>query len=73
VKLSFDFRPFYARKIKDEFLTVSFDSFPDITVGQDATGKYEKKLDAVLDEFMLIDGTLDDADVAKLKTLYLGE
>ena len=70
VRASYDFRPFIAQKINEEFLSLSFDSFPDLTIGQDATGKYEYELDAVLDEFVLIDGALVDADVAKLKTLY---
>ena len=72
VKISYDFNRFELFQIREEFLNVSFDCFPELAIGQDATGKYKEKLDAVLDEFLLIDGTLDAVDVAKLKELYQG-
>ena len=70
VKISYDFNRFEIFQIKEEFLNVSFDSFPELAIGQDATGKYKDKLDAVLDEFLLIDGVMTNSDVSKLKTLY---
>ena len=48
----------------------SFDAYDVLNIGQDGTGSYGAALSATVDEFMIFDGALTDADLAKLAEYY---
>ncbi len=70
VGLSYDFGAFQFADIPAELVDDAFDALPTLNIGQDGTGKYRVGLGAVVDEFVLVDGALNDADVAALKAIY---
>ena len=72
IRFSYDFNPFEVTAIPGTLKKVSFDAYDTLNIGQDGTGKYGQRLAAVLDEFILIEGTLTDEDTAALKTRYGG-
>ncbi|MBQ3815577.1 MAG: hypothetical protein II836_05935, partial [Clostridia bacterium] len=72
IRFSYDFNPFEVSAIPGTLKKVSFDAYDTLNIGQDGTGKYGQRLAAVLDEFILIEGTLTDEDTAALKTRYGG-
>lgn len=71
VRLSYDFGTFAVAKIPEELKDVNFDAFPVVNIGQDGTGKYKNSLGAELDEIIVVDGVLSDADVATLRKVYV--
>ena len=56
--------------LPEEMKDLSFSTGMPVRIGQDGTGTYGAKLPAVLDEFLLLAGTITDSDVAKLKDFY---
>ena len=69
IRFSYDFGSFTTTAIPNELADTSFTALK-LNIGQDGTGRYGKHLEAVLDEFLLIEGTLTDDDVAALKAHY---
>ena len=70
VKIIYDFSIVDSMSIPDSLINDSFDSFPVLNIGEDGTGSYGLKLSAILDEFVLIDGALTDAEIAALAEHY---
>ena len=70
IRFSYDFGPFTVTAIPASLKDVSFKAFRTVNIGQDGTGKYSARLAAELDEFLLLEGTLTDEDVAALKAFY---
>ena len=70
VKFSYDFGPFITTSLSRELEDASFLGLKMLNIGQDGTGRYSAHLGAVLDEFILLDGAADEADLEKLKTYY---
>jgi len=69
VRFSFDFEAFEESSL-ESLKDASFNAFDNLNIGQDGTGNYGKKLTATLDEFVMINGVLTDADLAALATRY---
>ncbi|MCR5683001.1 MAG: alkaline phosphatase family protein [Clostridiales bacterium] len=69
IRFSYDFGSFTTTAIPNELADTSFTALK-LNIGQDGSGRYGKHLEAVLDEFLLIEGTLTDDDVAALKAHY---
>ncbi|MBQ9371037.1 MAG: alkaline phosphatase family protein [Thermoguttaceae bacterium] len=70
LRFSYDFAPFTKVALSDEVKGFDFSAGTTVNIGQDGTGKYRVGLGATLDEFLIIDGALTDADVATLKAAY---
>ena len=70
VKIVYDFSIVDSIPIPDTLIDDSFDSFPVLNIGEDGTGRLGLKLSAILDEFILIDGALTDAEIAALAEHY---
>jgi hypothetical protein len=70
VKIIYDFSIIDSMPIPDSLINDSFDSFPVLNIGEDGTGSLGLKLSAILDEFVLIDGALTDAEIAALAEHY---
>ena len=70
VKIIYDFSIVDSMSIPDSLINDSFDSFPVLNIGEDGTGSLGLKLSAILDEFVLIDGALTDAEIAALAEHY---
>ncbi|MBP3665649.1 MAG: alkaline phosphatase family protein [Clostridia bacterium] len=69
IKLSYDFGAFDSLTLPDNLKDISFDAFDVLNIGQDGTGKYSACA-ATVDEFMLFDGALTEADLAALAAYY---
>ena len=70
IRVSIDFGDFITFAMSDAMKAASADAFNVLNIGQDGTGKYPAKLDAVVDEFMIIDGALTQEDIAQLSSYY---
>lgn len=70
VKIAVDFGEFNTLTLSDEFRDFSFNAFDVLTIGQDATGAYKASLRAAMDEFMVFDGALTEAELAQLAAYY---
>ena len=70
VKISTDFGPFQTLAIPETLKDASLDAYDVLNIGQDGTGTYSAPLSAIVDEFMIFDGALTDADLAKLAEYY---
>ncbi len=70
VRISCDFEAFKSAAIPTALRDVSLDTPLQLNIGQDGTGKFDLHLSATLDEYLIVDGVLTDADVAALKTHY---
>ncbi len=70
IRFSYDFGALQTAEISSSLAGGSFKGLKMLNIGQDGTGKYGQRLGAVLDEFLLIEGTMTDEDVAALKTKY---
>jgi hypothetical protein len=57
----------------EEFRDLSFDAMATTCIGQDGTEKYSRPLDAKVDEFIVVKGTLSSGDLAALRAVYMGE
>lgn len=69
VKMAVDFGDFTTMTIPEAFKDMSFDSYDVLNIGNDGTGKY-RPLFASIDEFMMFDGALTEAEVASLAAYY---
>ncbi len=70
VSFSVDFAPMKTLSFSPALYGVSYSTGLPARIGQDGTGTYGAKLPAALDEFLLLSGTLTDADIAVLKKYY---
>ncbi|MBE6653787.1 MAG: hypothetical protein E7610_10300 [Ruminococcaceae bacterium] len=70
VMIAVDFGEFNTLTLPSYLQDISFDSFDHLTIGQDATGTYDASLTASLDEFMIFDGALTEAELAQLAAYY---
>ena len=70
VMIAVDFGEFNTLTLPSNLQDISFDSFDHLTIGQDATGTYDASLTASLDEFMIFDGALTEAELAQLAAYY---
>ena len=70
VRISIDFGAFRTMAIPEALKNASFDAYDVLNIGQDGTGSYGAALSATVDEFMIFDGALTDADLAKLAEYY---
>lgn len=70
IRFAYDFGEFITTAIPAAMKNSSFDAYKNLCIGQDGTKNYSSALPAVLDEFVLIDGILDEEDVKLLKDLY---
>ena len=71
MRLSYDFGEFFTVSLTDEVKNDSANSsYNVLNVGQDATGSYTYSPDAVIDELMVFDGALTQADVAALANYF---
>ncbi|MBQ4192746.1 MAG: alkaline phosphatase family protein, partial [Clostridia bacterium] len=69
IRFSYDFGDFETTPIPKSLADVSFQA-KKLNIGQDGTGRYSHHLEAVLDEFLLVDGTVTADQVAALKAHY---
>ena len=69
VRFSFDFEAFEENSL-EPLKNAPFNAFDKLNIGQDGTGKYESKLSAALDEFVMVNGVLTEADLAALAAHY---
>ena len=67
IRVSIDFGAFVTIAMSDAMKAASADAFGVLNIGQDGTGNYPAKLDATVDEFMIIDGALTQEEVAALQ------
>ena len=65
----YDFEAFEESSL-ESLKDASFNAFDNLNIGQDGTGNYGKKLTATLDELVMINGVLTEADLAALATHY---
>ena len=70
VKIAVDFGEFSTLTLSEEFRELPFNAFDALTIGQDATGSYNASLTAAMDEFMIFDGALTEAELSKLAEYY---
>jgi hypothetical protein len=70
VKISVDFGAFQTLAIPEALKEDSLDAYSVLNIGQDGTGAYGQVLSATVDEFMLFDGVLTQADMDKLAEYY---
>ena len=70
VKIAVDFGEFSTLTLSEEFRELPFNAFDALTIGQDATGSYDASLTAAMDEFMVFDGALTEAELARLADYY---
>ena len=70
MRISYDFGEFQVVKISDSLKNSSADGYNVLNIGQDGTGSYGDHLDAILDEFMLFKGALDNDDVKELSKYF---
>lgn len=70
VSLSVDFGEFKTVEITDALKNYTFVGSPGIVFGQDASKKYGNALPATLDEILVVDGALTQADVDALAAYY---
>lgn len=69
VRFSYDFGAF-AEYSLESLSDSSFNCFNNLNIGQDGTGSYSESLSAAMDELLLINGIMSDADLAALATHY---
>ena len=65
-----DFEAMYSDEINPDILFEDYIIDAPIMIGQDGTGGYAYQLDGLLDEFMIFDRELTDADIEELKDRY---
>jgi hypothetical protein len=70
IRVSIDFGEFITFAMSDAMKAASADALDVLNIGQDGTGNYSAKLDAVVDEFMIIDGAMTQEEVALLSAYY---
>ena len=70
VKLAYDFGTLIPTDIPAALIGDSFTALDQLCIGTDGTGAYKYKLPATVDEFMIFEGALDKADMAKLAAYY---
>ncbi len=71
IRFSYDFEALRSAEIPASLKDVSFDTNYKLNIGQDGTGHINLSLTATLDEYLIVDGVLTDADVAALKAHYV--
>ncbi|MBE6638823.1 MAG: hypothetical protein E7616_05135 [Ruminococcaceae bacterium] len=70
IHMSYDFGVMITADIPASLKNASFDAFNTLNLGQDGTGKYDLSLPATMDEFMIFDGALNEAEIASLAAYY---
>jgi len=70
IRFAYDFGEFITAKIPDALKDSHFNSFRNLNIGQDGTGKYSAQLSAVLDDFLLLDGAMTQEDLTALAEHY---
>ena len=70
VKIALDFGDFRTQALPEALKGASFDAYDVLNIGQDGTGAYSASLAATVDEFMIFDGALTEAELAKLAEYY---
>ncbi len=70
IKIALDFGDFQTQALPEALKGVSFDAFNVLNVGQDGTGAYSAALTATVDELMIFNGALTEAELAALAEYY---
>ena len=70
IRFAYDFGEFMTAKIPENLKGSHFNSFRNLNIGQDGTGKYGIHLSAVLDEFLMIDGVMTQDELSALAKHY---
>jgi hypothetical protein len=71
VRFSYDFEALRSVEIPATLQESTLDTNYRLNIGQDGTGHINLSLTAALDEYLIVDGVLTDADVAALKAHYV--
>jgi hypothetical protein len=70
VTIYYDFQKAVEMEITPELAEASFDGLKSFNIGQDGTGRYASPLSAILDEFILYDGVINDREIESLADYY---
>lgn len=70
VRLSYDFQAFKTVALGSEFADVDFGAQATINIGNDGTGENAARLNAVVDEFGLINGVVSAENLKTLESFY---
>ena len=70
IKIAVDFGEFKTLTLPEALRESPFDALDVLTIGQDSTGVYYVPLTASIDEFMIFDGALTEAELAQLAAYY---
>ena len=70
MKVSINFGQFYTVNIPTELVNAPYEGLGVLAIGQDATGAYGSTMTCVVDEFMVFNRALTEADLAALAQSY---